>query len=93
MGRKDANQMVPVTARKALDHGNETQTRVRGRERMGCAQLGVKASAREGGLLFNSYCWRWVATEQALSSCVDTNNHHPDTVYSEEEPRVSDALL
>lgn len=93
MGRKDANQMVPVTARKVLDLSNETQTRVRGREEIGCSKLGVQASAREGGLIFNSYCWKQVATEQALSSCVDTNNHHPDAVYSEEEPRVSDSLL
>lgn len=42
MGRKDTNQVIPTTTRKALDLSNEIQTRGIGREAMGCAKLGVK---------------------------------------------------
>lgn len=96
MGRKDTNQVIPITIRKDLDLSNETPTRGTGREEMGCAKLGVKASAGEQGrvgLFLTVTVGGGVAREQALSSCVVTNNHHPDTVHSEEEPRVSDALL
>lgn len=93
MGRKDTNQVILITIRKALDLSNETPTRGIGREEMGCAKLGGKASAGEGGLIFNSYYWRWSGERTGSLPCVVTSNHHPDTVYSKEEPRVSDALL